>query len=698
VAFKKILSSSEAGPWREEDVPSSERGVSLHWLTAFVLDRWESVNEPRRLAVEKVNEARAHNEAGRWGRHDMPDMEIPKVPPYYFLNTHGLKSEFVLPLTKDIRAPLFALVPPEHRGRPTAFISHTWNSLLIGPQRQKIGTLSAVLEEKDQFVWIDFVCYNQHTVEHRDISDDMLGVIKAINNVVVAVTPTPLYNRSWCLWELYCADTIGLTPTFRVCQGFRNDKIQAVNALYRSFSGVENARSINAQVEKEIRDTIIKQHGSIEKANAAIKAMLQRQLGSKWHELQPDDGPLKFSADPWADDQQGATLRAYDPYWEPGLLDSLVHGGKETVREVFAGAGVYIGAQETAALSLVKESPANLRFIDALQNEDAASIMSVKGADVNHPLPFRSTLSYEVAPPFHFLMPWAQLRTIELLLLMGANPYEPWTYPLDTKSIKAAERERLVRALLNGVGEPHLASWTPLMLAVQRGDFGICLWLIEHGALIPWPKPPPPGVRRALVGFSCPQTGLTALHVAAAMRRIDLVELLAPGASVDAQLANGITALHIAAMSGDVDSITLLLKCGADKSLRDRTGQSALDWAQRNKHPAAAELLGTATATTYETLKRIFSEQRPALSDTFLKDVLWTVYRDPAPIASLTLGYEKPPHYDVEATFDKGADGITSTVRVSDNGDGLPIQTTVTRYSLVDGDWQAKVIQNWQRS
>jgi hypothetical protein len=138
----------------------------------------------------------------------------------------------------------------------------------------------------------------------------MHGVIKTIGKVVVAVTPTPLYSRSWCLWELYSADTIGLTPTFRVYPGFRNDKVQSVNALYRSFSGVENTHSISVQAEEEIRDAFISRYGSVEKANAAIKEMLKRQLGSSWHELQPDDGPLKFSPDPWAADVQGATLRA----------------------------------------------------------------------------------------------------------------------------------------------------------------------------------------------------------------------------------------------------------------------------------------------------------------------------------------------------------------------------------------------------
>jgi Ankyrin repeat len=175
------------------------------------------------------------------------------------------------------------------------------------------------------------------------------------------------------------------------------------------------------------------------------------------------------------------------------------------------------------------------------------------------------------------------------------------------------------------------------------------------------------------------------------------VELLTKsGAAVDAPLVNGITALHVSAIVGDVDRIALLLKCGADKNLRDRTGQSAQELAQRCKHPAAAELLGTTTVTTYDTLKRIFSEQRPALTDAFLKDVLWILYRDPASTASLTLSYVDPSRYDVVAKFDKQADVITSTVRVTEHGDVHPMQTTETQHTLVDGAWQAKVVRNRQ--
>jgi hypothetical protein len=172
VAFR-ILSAAEAEPWCEDKVSPSDRGVSLHWLFTLVASLQAGVNEPRRLAIEQGDRARSHNKAGRWGRHDMPDMEIPEIPRNYFLNTHGLVSQFIAPLTQDIRGPLFALVPPEHRGRPTAFISHTWNSLLIGPQQQRIGTLDAVIEEKDEFVWIDFACrtedhFRRHARRHQD--------------------------------------------------------------------------------------------------------------------------------------------------------------------------------------------------------------------------------------------------------------------------------------------------------------------------------------------------------------------------------------------------------------------------------------------------------------------------------------------------------------------------------------------------
>ena len=55
MAFR-ILSSAEAGTWREDDVPIIERGVSLHWLCDFVAQLLARVNEPGGWPLSKASE------------------------------------------------------------------------------------------------------------------------------------------------------------------------------------------------------------------------------------------------------------------------------------------------------------------------------------------------------------------------------------------------------------------------------------------------------------------------------------------------------------------------------------------------------------------------------------------------------------------------------------------------------------------
>ena len=195
-------------------------------------------------------------------------------------------------------------------------------------------------------------------------------------------------------------------------------------------------------------------NGTAEKANHAIEAMLKRQLSSSWHELQPSDGPLKFSPDPWVSDPDGETLRTYLPYWEPGL-NGRTHPRRQGIRlrGVCEGRRVRRNRRDGYTLWSQKVDPANLRLIEALKNEDENSIMRIvydDAVNINNPLPFSALLSYEVSPPLHFLIPWAKLRTIDFVLLLGANVNLPWTYPPATRSTGAGERKALVRALLFG--------------------------------------------------------------------------------------------------------------------------------------------------------------------------------------------------------------------------------------------------------
>jgi hypothetical protein len=100
----------------------------------------------------------------------------------------------------------------------------------------------------------------------------------------------------------------------------------------------------------------------------------------------------------------------------------------------------------------------------------------------------------------------------------------------------------------------------------------------------------------------------------------------------------------------------------------------------------------------YEALKKIFSDRGPPIDASLLNKILWHLHFDPDPAASVTMKYEKSPHYDAEFTFGKRADGITSTLGMTDKAEGLPGQVTVTRYWLVDELWQSEVLQDWQRS
>ena len=98
--------------------------------------------------------------------------------------------------------------------------------------------------------------------------------------------------------------------------------------------------------------------------------------------------------------------------------------------------------------------------------------------------------------------------------------------------------------------------------------------------------------------------------------------------------------------------------------------------------------------TIYEMLKHAFSEEKPILGDQIFEDVLWCLHYDPNPTASLQMGYEKPPHYDVDATFQKRSDGVFLVFRVLDSTDGHPVHTIERRYYW-EGGWKFEIVRNW---
>lgn len=123
------------------------------------------------------------------------------------------------------------------------------------------------------------------------------------------------------------------------------------------------------------------------------------------------------------------------------------------------------------------------------------------------------------------------------------------------------------------VDNDNAAGETPLMMAALRGNVEAIKALIARGAAIN-------------------RVGWTALHYAASGPSAAAVQfLLEQGAAVDARSPNGNTPLMLAARYGSEDSVLLLLRKGADRTLRNQRNQTAADTARLDGRDSLARRL-----------------------------------------------------------------------------------------------------------
>ena len=118
---------------------------------------------------------------------------------------------------------------------------------------------------------------------------------------------------------------------------------------------------------------------------------------------------------------------------------------------------------------------------------------------------------------------------------------------------------------------------TALMMAAFNGHTRVVQYLVEHKVDI--------NVRDS--------NGRTALMYASTIDNAELVKiLLDQGAEVNlADNVEGFTALMFAAGEGHTQVMEVLLAAGADRNVKDIDGDTALEFATRTGHQAAAQLL-----------------------------------------------------------------------------------------------------------
>lgn len=118
-----------------------------------------------------------------------------------------------------------------------------------------------------------------------------------------------------------------------------------------------------------------------------------------------------------------------------------------------------------------------------------------------------------------------------------------------------------------------------LMLAALRGHLDICKELIAHDADVN-------------------KTGWTPLHYAATGGHGKIIELLLDNhAYIDAASPNASTPLMLAAKYGTIDVVKQLLDAGADPSLKNVQGLTAIDFAMQVQRDDIVKAIASAVRT-----------------------------------------------------------------------------------------------------
>ncbi len=165
--------------------------------------------------------------------------------------------------------------------------------------------------------------------------------------------------------------------------------------------------------------------------------------------------------------------------------------------------------------------------------------------------------------------------------------FEPVIIPTqsDAELIRAVElnMDNRVKSLLERGANPNTPHerTTVLGTAIAYSRVKVARLLVHYGANVRWSN----------------SYGYTLLHYAAVYARLKAAceishFLLNQGANVNAVDNRGWTPLMYAiSVKGNVDLVEILLKRGADATIRNNDGKKALDLVGRNKHTAALKAL-----------------------------------------------------------------------------------------------------------
>jgi ankyrin repeat protein len=199
--------------------------------------------------------------------------------------------------------------------------------------------------------------------------------------------------------------------------------------------------------------------------------------------------------------------------------------------------------------------------------------------------------------------------TLYLIVLMWFFPAKAGSYDDFFEALKTDEAQVVAKVLARGF-DPNTLSpdgQYPLVLAIRRPSPAVLDLLLRAKGLraeVRTAKDESPLMLASMAGMvdvckrlialdaDINKTGWAPLHYAASAGHVEVVKLLLKhSAYIDAESPNKTTPLMMAAMYGNPQSVELLLEEGADASLKNDKGMTALDFADVANKQAAAKLL-----------------------------------------------------------------------------------------------------------
>ena len=200
----------------------------------------------------------------------------------------------------------------------------------------------------------------------------------------------------------------------------------------------------------------------------------------------------------------------------------------------------------------------------------------------------------------------------QLVLVLGVSLAHAGSYDDFFKAVKRDDGKAVTELLQRGFDPDTIdpLGRAGLFIAVQDGS------LHAADALIAWPKTrvewrsakdESPLMIAALKGHTelvkqliardadVNKPGWAPLHYAATSGHLEIMQiLLDENAYIDAASPNKSTPLMVAAQYGSTAAVKLLLEAGADPTLRNELGLSAVEFALRGNRPDAAALISAA--------------------------------------------------------------------------------------------------------